>query len=553
MKYARRILEGIILAGAAVTVLLVSQLFFQQDEWHSFGVILGYGTRYMTLGKSLWQLILSDRFGARLLMYGLFSVFGVNSLPFGILAGSLHAINSWLVYLVAKKLTRDKLIALLSSLFFLVNAVSHQAYSWFGTVAGSTTSVTFIILSMLLFLTFIENGSRRLGWLSILTLWVSFLFKETGYFLFLWYPALWLLMRQKKFSSVQFVKDLVPLGLLGLLMTSIFLKAVLTIPGDRANYIAPTTGGLTQAATNGLRYAVEGSAQVFLPAPVVFETARSMTSRFIPWLMPNTPSFDLFYTTTMAEIVSLGFALLLFVFLVKIYKTTLATKPTPMNRAFFASLIFLPLSFIPYIVLNRFDAYLDSRYYYAPAVGASLLFGIIAGALVQKAKQERIATVLVLVVFLIFHTTILVGDLTSQIRTGNERRKILATIRSSVPTLPAKAVFFISGNSDGFYALPELKVPFQSGLGHVLMVLYAADAQLPKDFFTEQTLGQALDVGFLYDTVAQGYKEIDGRGFGYFYDKKAMKDTLDAHQRKDITIFPFFYDADIKQLRRISL
>ena len=528
MKSALLVLRGIGIISAILIVILVSQLFFQQDEWHSFGVILGYGKTYLTLGKSVFQLLLSDRFGSRLVTYGLFSVFGANAVPFGILAGGLHVLNSYLVYLLAHKLTRSTLAALLSSLLFLVNAVSHQAYSWFGTVAGSATSVTFIILSMILYVEFIQRNSKTAGWFSILALWASFLFKETGYFLFLWYPILWLFLRSKKFSFTMFIKDHLPLGLLGLLMTSLFIKAIFTIPGDRANYVAPNTGGLVQAGTNFLRYSFEGSVQVFIPPPVIFEAAKFITNRFVPWLEPNTP------------------------LLVWIYKTAFTSAAKPVSQTFFASLLYLPLSFLPYAVLNRFDAYLDSRYYYAPAVGAALLFGIITGTLIHRVKLYRTTMIIALIV-LAMHAITLFTDLATQIHTSGGRRNILATIRSSVLELPPKAIFFVSGNSDGFYALPELKVPFQSGLGHVLMVLYAGDNQLPKEFFVESTLNQALDVGFLYDTIAQGYKEVGTRGFGYFYDKDAMQQVLDANQDKDIEVFSFYYDAQARQLRRISL
>jgi len=349
-----------------------------------------------------------------------------------------------------------------------------------------------------------------------------------------------------------FIKDHLPLGLLGLLMTSLFIKAIFTIPGDRANYVAPNTGGLVQAGTNFLRYSFEGSVQVFIPPPVIFEAAKFITNRFVPWLEPNTPSFDLFYTTTMAEIVSIVLTLLFIALLVWIYKTAFTSAAKPVSQTFFASLLYLPLSFLPYAVLNRFDAYLDSRYYYAPAVGAALLFGIITGTLIHRVKLYRTTMIIALIV-LAMHAITLFTDLATQIHTSGGRRNILATIRSSVLELPPKAIFFVSGNSDGFYALPELKVPFQSGLGHVLMVLYAGDNQLPKEFFVESTLNQALDVGFLYDTIAQGYKEVGTRGFGYFYDKDAMQQVLDANQDKDIEVFSFYYDAQARQLRRISL
>src|SRR3989304_4927719 len=115
--------------------------YFQQDEWHTFGMIQSYGLEYVTSGKPLWISLLSDRIGARFIMYGLFSLFNTNPIPYGIFALAIHFLNSSLLFLFAFKVTKNKPIASVSSLFFLISSVGDQAYSWFGTMAGSAGSV----------------------------------------------------------------------------------------------------------------------------------------------------------------------------------------------------------------------------------------------------------------------------------------------------------------------------------------------------------------------------------------------------------------------------
>ena len=56
--------------------------YFQQDEWHAFGIMLADGWGYVSLHQSPFQLLFGgDRAGARSLNYLLFSVFGLNPIP----------------------------------------------------------------------------------------------------------------------------------------------------------------------------------------------------------------------------------------------------------------------------------------------------------------------------------------------------------------------------------------------------------------------------------------------------------------------------------------
>ena len=116
--------------------------------------------------------------------------------------------------------------------------------------------------------------------------------------------------------------------------------------------------------------------------------------------------------------------------------------------------------------------------------------------------------------------------------------------------LSGKTVFYVDGDSGGYYALPELKVPFQSGLGQVLMVSYS-DSRV-SELFKESSLQKTLDAGFLYDTVAQGYKEKSGVGFGYFWDKNELMKTIKKYNIPVSSVYGFYYLSDSKALQNIT-
>src|SRR3972149_11238012 len=165
--------------------------YFQQDEWHAFGVMLADGLGYVTMNQSLAQLLFSgDRAGARLLMYLMFSGFGFNSVPFLALSLGLHFLNAFIVYKIAFKLLKDKKIAYVSLLFFLFNGISSQTYTWLGTFAGTVPNMTFLLLSLYVYLKFLFDKDKSLFvYLSLILLWLSFLFKETGFFFLMLYPV----------------------------------------------------------------------------------------------------------------------------------------------------------------------------------------------------------------------------------------------------------------------------------------------------------------------------------------------------------------------------
>src|SRR3989339_743963 len=103
----------IFLFSAASLLILIALFlsYFQQDEWHSFGVLQAYGKSIcLGSGDSLLDFIYG-RVGSRFIMMTLFELFHTNAYAFGIFSAFVHILNSILIFVVTLKLTRNKNIS----------------------------------------------------------------------------------------------------------------------------------------------------------------------------------------------------------------------------------------------------------------------------------------------------------------------------------------------------------------------------------------------------------------------------------------------------------
>lgn len=526
-------------AGLLAYFLLFIQ-YFQQDEWHGFGIILSYGTKYITLGKSAIELLLGDRVGARIITFGLFNLFKLNTFPYGLFALIFHLANTSLIYLITKKLTKNSTVALLASFLFLINEVGNEAYSWFGTMTGSLTSVFFFLLSFVFFLKFIDTEKIKFVLLSTFLLWLSFLFKEVAGFAFIFYPILFLIYSKKKKNIKSLLKNHLSFFILGIIMLTYFAKTVLFIPGDRANYVNTGRSLIPSLTSNLMKYLAEGLIQTAIPNLYLFKLSDKLTQVINPNFPKDSLDFLIASQNINAEI-TIGLLLILAVvaifWLLRKVKLSSDLSKT-LKISFFMSL----LSFIPYVVINRSFSYLDSRYYYVSSIGISIFLAILIFSLFKNNKKFfKISAILIFSMYVFIHESTLFSDFQLMADRSKERQYFLKQIENLVPVLPKKTVFFITGDSEGYYGLPELKTPFQSGLGHVLMVKYTTEGKLNPLFFQENPWTKALDVGFLYDILGQGYRKIGNQGFGYYYDKSDLEKALNQNLFDKKDIIPLYY------------
>ncbi len=552
---SKLLLIAIAIHGLFLANFLLFHNFFQQDEWHGFGIMLSLKNEYVTLYRSPMELLLGDRFGARGITYTMFNFFKLNPIPYGLLAFGYHAINTFLVYKLSQKLTKQTALSLLAALFFLINEVGNEAYTWFGTMNGSAISVSFLLASLIFYLQYAQGDKKyRHLVFSLMTLWISFLFKEIASFVFLLYPIIFYIYNPNVLKNIKFfLKIHIPFAVFAIVIISYLIKSVLFIPGDRANYVATDHSFIQTLIIRIIQYPFEGFTQTILPNEITFKISGLLTQVLSPSLIPQTTDFDIAAQTTNAEIAIAIFSLIFFAIIFFAILKLRKNNDLPMMQTLIISTLMGILSFLPYIIINRSFSYFDSRYYYTSTVALSIVLAVLLYSTIGiKTYARKILLGVLIFGYIFMHESVLFSDIQLLSERASERQFFLTEVKQTIPTLKNKTVFYLTGDSGGYYGLEELKAPFQSGPGHVLMVHYTLEHQLSPDFFREDPWTKALDVGFLYDILGQGYREVGNQGFGYYYNKVDLQKDLDRKLFSENDIIALYYNSEDKKLKKIQ-
>jgi len=115
-----------------------------------------------------------------------------------------------------------------------------------------------------------------------------------------------------------------------------------------------------------------------------------------------------------------------------------------------------------------------------------------------------------------------------------EQKAILSEIKKAYPKIGRKNVFYVE---------PLMYPTFYCGFGHIPMVIYAYEGQLNPAFFKED---------FLWDIWGQGYREIEGNGFGYFRQYSKLIEAIREFHLSPDNVYAFRYDTQTKELKNIT-
>jgi hypothetical protein len=215
-------------------------------------------------------------------------------------------------------------------------------------------------------------------------------------------------------------------------------------------------------------------------------------------------------------------------------------KNTITNRNILFSLLFFFLSFLPYVIFDRDSSYFSGRYFYLSVIPAGILFGYIVYFFANINTYAKWTTLFFVTLFLFHHASIIRRDINYHINLGNDRKAVLAGIKSNYPNLADKNIFYVT--SDRSF-LGNITNPFQNGLGYVLEVWYYDSGKIPKEFLSEN---------FLWDLGAEGYREKDSYGFGYFQNIDNMAKEMAENKLSRSIIHGFFFDSNSKKVLNIS-
>ena len=283
--------------------------------------------------------------------------------------------------------------------------------------------------------------------------------------------------------------------------------------------------------------------QIFVPPEIIRNLARQL---------PETFSKSRFFSSTCAiayniniTFISLLLTFLIIALVVKLILLLRRQGERKRANVILLALIWIGVAALPFAFLGRPFPFLEERYYYLSAIGAALLLSVAIFCIADRVRQRLVGfkvrdavyyglAVLLVIPILFFHSAKIRQHIEGRIKAGDEQKAILSQIKRAYPIIGRKSIFYVE---------PLMYPTFYSGFGHILMVVYAYDGQLNPKVFEDK---------FLWDIRTQGYKEIEGNGFGYFRQYSKLAEAVKEFSLSPENVYAFRYDAQTKELKDIT-
>src|SRR5688572_22017829 len=221
------------LALAVIFYHKALQVYFLSDDWKLFYLLDRYGFSALAFNfESEFIRIIPC-----VLLSGLYFLFGIASaLPFHLFSVLLHALNAFLVFVLAEKIfsrylnkENSFLYSLTAGLIFISLPYQAEAVTW---MSGTSDLVAccFVLLSLIFYFDYKNDGLRKNLFISALFFLLAVLSKESSLFLPLLIIALEVFfMREEKKNLLAVAIYFVPVMIYALLNK--FLTGYFITPG----------------------------------------------------------------------------------------------------------------------------------------------------------------------------------------------------------------------------------------------------------------------------------------------------------------------------------
>lgn len=519
----------VIFLGVFLAYFGLQNSYFEQDEWHSFG---NYNFLLSLKGAEfLGNMLVSDfpfHFAPLSLIFkmSLYRLFALNAAPYYLISIFLHSLVSISVYFLILMLTKKRLPAFLGALFFAFNSSHSQAVTWLGTFEGVEFSILFGSLSLISFLVYLQRKRLKFLLLASALLLIGLLFKETA-LTFLPVLALVIFFKTRgKLRITSLIFGAVVVILYASLRFTYLLFGVQAIP---VSGIEASNKPALMLIYNFLTSPVKILAQPFFPNDLLVYISNVTSSPFNiyhylargPWVMENGFRYDLL--TLPLGILLMG---------ILWWVSQKSKDKTPL----FWGLGIILFTILPLLALNRYLTYLDSRYLYPATLGLSIIISwMVVQVISVRSGVIKAVGLTALIVILLAHFVSLKVTIDQLVQTGQMRRALVDDIVTAYPKLPPKTIFYTNSDSP-FYGTADNEriMPFQSGFGQLLIIRYNPTEHFASQFFRND---------FLWNITDQGYKEFDGRGFGYFRNFNLLADAVKSNRLSLDAIISFSFDS----------
>ncbi|MDO8619140.1 MAG: discoidin domain-containing protein [Candidatus Daviesbacteria bacterium] len=521
----------ILLFFLIITYWRVPFIFFLQDEWQTFGLVISEGAALVLRGlgdNKILHFIPLDN----LLNYLSYTIFNLHYSLYSIVGLSIHFINGLLVFELGRKIFKNQSIAIAAGIIFIASSISNQLIMW-PVVSLNTSSLTFSLLAWVMLLHFSHINKFKLG-IGISALILLALFTlEYSIGLLAFIPLVGILLFYKKDEAENLLIMLLPIFVLVLLYTGLRFYPVVLHQGTQVTKQVSEVDTLFYKA---IRYPFRYIGQAFVPQTLIQDVSRLLST-------DNGRPAEFFFskvTFTLGIFFTILFSLLGWIIEYKL-------KEKYFFRNELILLLFFFCSSAPFLLIpgeaGNFTLY-PPRYLYFGLVSASLLSASLLSLLKMKIKSVTvlILTILLLgIVYNIWGNWVKSNDLYEE---SMVRLSILNTIKNQYPTLPGK-VIFLTESSSSYYGLSDDKriLPFQSGFGQTLLVWYQSREKFPDKFFADK---------FLWNITDQGYLESGTRGFGYYWNFENMAEAIQKNGLNLSSVIAYSFDSRLNELTDIT-
>ena len=453
-----------------------------------------------------------DSIGIYLQIRNIWRIHSQYLIPFVVFGIAFHLVNSYLVYLVTLEISGKNRMAIITAAVFSVPATAHQALSWLAATVQTVGSMTFVLLSVLIAIRGIKTKNIRFRVASWIVAYVALLFKESSFFVF---PILLVLPYFINTKIIKRIRWIPMLGGILLLFVIGYTKFIFfwRIPNSES-LLPQTVIAFLRSGINFIWYPLVSLGQFFIPSQFMLRLSAAFLHSVYPSLK-NLTDGNQIVIFIVTDLISILASFLLILSQIYIYVKRGYFRKYLLFTAIWYVLTFGPISVFLY---NRNNSYIESRYLYYSFFAIAMIVGIIIEEFISQLysffKNKSVVVVLTIVVFSVFmvkQVNLLQREIRQNIIYGKDINFVMTEVKKVFPKIPAKPIFYVDG--DRTFFLTNTHFPLQLGPGYMLMMAYTPSPNASKDL---------LGVNYLCGLTDQGYMEVNGKGYGYFFDKDKL-------------------------------
>lgn len=540
--------------------------YFTQDEWFYFSLFNPYlSDPFGFLEVFIQQFTNPKLYGIHFtplwnsLFFLEYQIFGVKYQYYALLAMILHVVASMLVFLLGYRLTKSRFVAFATGLSFAIASSLYEGLTWANAHLQSQIPSILIIISLLLWVQGLEKIKERFLFLSIILLIFALLIKESVFGMFFVMFCMIFMYGVKK----NYRKG-ITLLVGGFLLYTCFrvIAPFIALQFDSSRELASPFPLFDPAIIlfRLILYPFKAIIQYLFSVEGIIAFSEALTKWNYPTFYGKDAAQQSAEYTNFVYSAGSDMAMILLTIptvfvLLGVFKKLKKSKNVLILNAFVFAVIFIFGSVFPIVFLAPwlltifpFVTFIESRYFYLTGIGISLLFAIVSlrcFIYILSLKKRRVLRMSLLALFSICLAVLFARELhatrTAVLRVisiGEERHIITDYIKAVYPRLQNRSIFFITSNKP-YFGFSEHIVPFQTNFGATLLTIYFREMRFDSSFYDHQfLLGKGVN--------GEGYKELQGRGFGYFTKGESLLKALGEENLTTKNVYAFHYDGNRK-------